>query len=121
VRGRHGHGLRHLFVHNHVDLDALLGLALEESVEPPFGERSGRAAKVLHNETDRSTPVVVEKGARTYQLGREPPIQDEDALLGVIYELRDRPHVVVPVDMPSGDRGRKVNSCCAQKHGARTI
>ena len=50
----HGHRLGDLLVHNHVDLHALLGLALQHAVKAPFR--------------------MVRRGAAEEELGREPPV-----------------------------------------------
>jgi len=67
VRAAHRHRLDDLLVDHDVDVDALLGLAQKEAVEAELGMRLGRTTQV--------------------ELGREPPVGDEDGLLGVLEDF----------------------------------
>lgn len=54
MAGAHGHGRRDLFVHDDIDLHALLCLTFQDAVETPL--------------------LIVRRGATKVQLGREPPV-----------------------------------------------
>ena len=76
----HRHALGDLLVHDHIDLDALLGLALEDLVEAPL--------------------LVVVGWSAHEQLWGQPPVRDVDGLLGLVQRGRDRPAVVPAVNVP---------------------
>jgi hypothetical protein len=76
----HGHRLCHLFVNDDINPDALFSLALQQPVEAPFFILSWGSAKV--------------------QLWSEPPIQDEDRVLGAVQYLRHSPHIILAINMP---------------------
>jgi len=80
MRRRHVHGLSDLFIDDDINLDALLSLALQESVQ--------------------SILLIVFARAPQIKFGRKPPIQYEDGLTGPVNHLRQSPQVVVPVNMP---------------------
>jgi hypothetical protein len=72
--------VRDLLVDCDVDLDAELGLALEDAVEPPL--------------------LAVGRRPAQEQLRRQPPVGDVDALGGTLERDADGPEVVAAVDVP---------------------
>lgn len=79
----HGHRLGNFLVDDNVNLDTLFGLALEDTVETIF--------------------LMLGGWAPHKQLRGEPPVQDEYGLLCILQHLRERPHVVVAIDVPTTD------------------
>jgi hypothetical protein len=75
-----GQGLLDLLVDAHVDLDALLGLSLDELVKSVLLSRV--------------------RWATEEQLRRKPPIGNVDGLLGLLEGHRHGPEVIATVDIP---------------------
>lgn len=99
VGRRHAHRLRDLLVDYNVNLDALLCLALQDSVKAPLGVIGRRAAK---EELWRKPPVL----SCTYKTDMSTTKsditthQDEDTFLGTVKHLGQRPEVVASVNVP---------------------
>lgn len=70
----HIHRLRDLLVHDHADLHARFRFALQQPIQAPFGE--------------------IRCGTSEVEFGTEPPIEDEDALLGRVDQLGDGVEIV---------------------------
>ena len=83
----HIHRLRDLLVHYDIDLDALFGLALQDSVQTPFWVVRGWTAKEqLWSEPPiLSNTITYEKGIKmTTDI---TAYQDEDTILGAVEHL----------------------------------
>ena len=94
---------RHLFIHDYVDLDTLLCLPFKNFVKPPFWIIGRRSTKVelgteppilSRNKLDHRSAL---EGENT---GAIATYQYKNSFLGVVEQFRQRPHVIMAVDMP---------------------
>jgi hypothetical protein len=93
--------LTYFFVDNHIDLNTLLSLAFEKSIKAPFRKIGRRAPEI---EFRSQPPILFGVSASIKHLDalecKYDTDEDENALFCTVQDLRQRPEVVEPVDMP---------------------
>lgn len=89
-----------LLIDNYIDLHACLGATLQDMVQSPF--------------------LVLHRRAPQEELWGEPPVGNVDGLSGFLQGFRNRPHIILCIDIPlyaiaivDGRKGLKPMGLCA--------